>query len=55
MKKCKCGRVYRYGDWIRPIGSDLLDIVEAIYRERIRFIDEVCDHCATKTSRSLND
>lgn len=49
MKKCKCGRVYKFGEWIRPQGKDLQDIVDAIYRQEIRFIDEDCgrhDHIA---------
>jgi predicted nucleic-acid-binding Zn-ribbon protein len=53
MIRCpKCGRVKKYGDWIRPVGRDLTDIVDAIYKQKIRFIDEDCGrHKVNETGR----
>ncbi len=42
--KCPhCGRVKKYGEWIRPLHKDLDDINKH-YKE-IEFVNEICSHC----------
>jgi hypothetical protein len=36
------GRIKKHGVFVRVVGRDLADIVDAIYKQKIRFIDEDC-------------
>jgi hypothetical protein len=49
MKKCRCGRVFQSGKWVRPTGADLQDISDNYHR--ILFKDCECDKCG-KTVRN---
>jgi predicted nucleic-acid-binding Zn-ribbon protein len=53
MIRCpKCGRIKQHGVFVRVVGRQLLDIVDLIYKQKIRFIDEDCGrHKVNETGR----
>ena len=48
--RCKCGKVKRYGEWIRPTGKDL-ELIEQNYNN-ITWQYEQCDVCRIRKEGS---
>lgn len=55
VRRCHCGKIFRFQNWIKPDAFQTRCIAEAFNKGNLSIKDECCDDCVSKINQPVSE